>query len=324
MSSLRQLELEVWAKESEAAGLKASLTTLMSEVQRLNMLCEERKEAKDSLKKKWKKIEEFDARRLELKSIYSALLRAIMDAGAFWSQQPLAAREFASSTIIPECKVVIEISNGAKDLIDQEVSSLYRSPDNTLYMLPSTPQALLESMGPTGSTGLDAEKKCCPFDCPGRCPRSFCNSFHLSCFCCPSVSCRVGRFGFRIGIGVGIDGILFEVAWFGGLGYIALANLMFRMFMQFHNFMEFEYLPLMSPSQHHKESAARFVERFEYLPLMSPSQHHKESAARFVERTGRAMASALNFVQAYHSFADYALLLKAVESGHESFVGLGV
>ncbi|KAI3503213.1 hypothetical protein L1887_31651 [Cichorium endivia] len=158
MSSLRQLELEVWAKEREAAGLKASLTTLMSEVQRLNMLCEERKEAEDSLKKKWKKIEEFDARRLELKSIYSALLRANMDAGAFWSQQPLAAREFASSTIIPACKVVIEISNGAKDLIDQEVSAFYRSPDNTLYMLPSTPQALLESMGPTGSTGLDAEK----------------------------------------------------------------------------------------------------------------------------------------------------------------------
>lgn len=58
--------------------MKASLTTLMSEVQRLNMLCEERKEAEDSLKKKWKKIEEFDARRLELKSIYSALLRANM------------------------------------------------------------------------------------------------------------------------------------------------------------------------------------------------------------------------------------------------------
>ncbi|GJT08782.1 hypothetical protein Tco_0843244 [Tanacetum coccineum] len=48
-------------KEREADGLKASLTTLMSEVQLLNMLCEERKEAEDSLKKKWKKIEEFDA-----------------------------------------------------------------------------------------------------------------------------------------------------------------------------------------------------------------------------------------------------------------------
>nr|GEU98866.1 augmin subunit 5 [Tanacetum cinerariifolium] len=159
MSSLRQLELEVWTKEREAAGLKASLTTLMSEVQRLNMLCEERKEAEDSLKKKWKKIEEFDARRLELKSIYSALLRANMDAAAFWSQQPVAAREYASSTIIPACRVLIDISNNSKDLIDNEVSAFYRSPDNSLYMLPSTPQALLESMGPNGSTGLDAAEK---------------------------------------------------------------------------------------------------------------------------------------------------------------------
>ncbi|KAI3713120.1 hypothetical protein L1987_71692 [Smallanthus sonchifolius] len=156
MSSLRQLELDVWTKERETAGLKASLTTLISEVQRLNMLCLERKEAEDSLKKKWKKIEEFDARRLELKSIYSALLRANMDAAAFWSQQPLAARDYASSTIIPACTVLIDISNNAKDLIDKEVSAFYRSPDNSLYMLPSTPQALLDSMGPTGSTGLDA------------------------------------------------------------------------------------------------------------------------------------------------------------------------
>ncbi|XP_076885173.1 AUGMIN subunit 5-like [Bidens hawaiensis] len=156
MSSLRQLELDVWSKEREAAGLKASLTTLISEVQRLNMLCEERREAEDSLKKKWKKIEEFDARRLELKSIYSALLKANMDAAAFWSQQPIAAREYASTTIIPACNALINISNNAIDLIDKEVSAFFQSPDNTLYMLPSTPQALLESMGPTGSTGLDA------------------------------------------------------------------------------------------------------------------------------------------------------------------------
>ncbi|CAH1448021.1 lysophospholipid acyltransferase LPEAT2 [Lactuca sativa] len=85
--------------------------------------------------------------------------------------------------------------------------------------------------------------------------------------------------------------IHFDQSW----GHIALAKLMFRMFMQFHNFMEVEY-----------------------LPVMSPSQHHKESAARFAERTGRAMASALNVVQTYHSFADYALLSKAVQSGQES------
>ncbi|KAK2986279.1 hypothetical protein RJ640_021848 [Escallonia rubra] len=156
MSSLRQLELEVWTKEREAAGLKASLSTLISEVQRLNKLCAERKEAEDSLRKKWKKIEEFDARRSELELIYTALLRANMDAATFWSQQPLAAREYASSTIVPACTVVVEISNSAKDLIDNEVSAFYRSPDNSLYMLPSTPQALLESMGANGSTGPEA------------------------------------------------------------------------------------------------------------------------------------------------------------------------
>ncbi|CAI9109905.1 OLC1v1009835C1 [Oldenlandia corymbosa var. corymbosa] len=156
MSSLRQLELEVWAKEREAAGLRASLSTLMSEIQRLNTLCEERKEAEDSLKKKWKKIEEFDARRSELESIYTALLKANTDAAAFWRQQPLASREYASSTIIPACNVVLDISNKAKDLIEREVSAFYNTPDNGLYMLPSTPQALLEALSASGSTGPEA------------------------------------------------------------------------------------------------------------------------------------------------------------------------
>ncbi|KAK4477540.1 hypothetical protein RD792_016769 [Penstemon davidsonii] len=156
MSSLRQLVLEVWAKEREAAGLRASLNTLMSEVHRLNKLCAERKEAENSLRKKWKKIEEFDARRSELETIYNALLRANMDAASFWSQQPLVAREYASSTIIPACNVVLDLSNNAKDLIDNEVSAFFRTPDNSLYMLPSTPQALLESMGANSSTGPEA------------------------------------------------------------------------------------------------------------------------------------------------------------------------
>lgn len=156
MGSLRQFELEVWAKEREAAGLRASLNTLMSEVQRLNKLCAERKEAEDSLRKKWKKIEEFDARRSELESIYNALLKANMDATALWGQQPLAAREYASSTIIPACTIVLEMSNDAKDFIDKEVSAFYRSPDNNPYMLPANPQALLESMGANGSTGPEA------------------------------------------------------------------------------------------------------------------------------------------------------------------------
>ncbi|KAK8491298.1 hypothetical protein V6N11_051310 [Hibiscus sabdariffa] len=156
VGSLRQFELEVWAKEREAAGLKASLSTLMSEIQRLNKLCAERKEAEDSLRKKWKKIEEFDSRRSELETIYTALLKANMDAAAFWNQQPLSSREYASCTIIPVCNVVADISNSAKEYIVKEVSAFYRSPDNSLYMLPSTPQALLESMGANGSTGPEA------------------------------------------------------------------------------------------------------------------------------------------------------------------------
>ncbi|KAE8649325.1 AUGMIN subunit 5 [Cucumis sativus] len=156
VGGLRQFELEVWAKERELAGLRASLNTLMSEIQRLNKLCAERKEAEDSLRKKWKKIEEFDARRSELEIIYTALLKANTDAAIFWNQQPLAAREYASSTIIPACVVVSDISNSAKELIDNEVSAFYRSPDNTIFMLPSTPQALLESMGVNVTLGPDA------------------------------------------------------------------------------------------------------------------------------------------------------------------------
>ncbi|KAI3704714.1 hypothetical protein L1987_74941 [Smallanthus sonchifolius] len=156
MSSLRHLELEVWDMEREAAGLKASLTTLTCEIQRLNVLCLERKEVEDSLNKKWKKIEEFDARRLELKSIYDALIKANTDSAAFWSQKPLSAREHASNTIIPACTCVANMANRTKDLIGKEVSAFSSSPDNRLYMAPSTPQALLESLSPVGCTGPEA------------------------------------------------------------------------------------------------------------------------------------------------------------------------
>lgn len=71
-------QLDVWGKEREAAGLRASLNTLISEIQRLNKLSAERKEAEHSLKQKWKKIEEFDARRSELETIYTTLLKANM------------------------------------------------------------------------------------------------------------------------------------------------------------------------------------------------------------------------------------------------------
>ncbi|KFK33818.1 hypothetical protein AALP_AA5G064300 [Arabis alpina] len=154
--NLRQFELDVWGKEREAAGLRASLNTLQSEIQRLNKLCAERKEAEHSLKQKWKKIEEFDARRSELETIYTTLLKANMDAAAFWNQQPLAAREYAMATIIPASEVVADFSKNAKDFIEKELTAFFQSPDNTLYMLPATPQALLESMGANGSTGPEA------------------------------------------------------------------------------------------------------------------------------------------------------------------------
>ncbi|KAF6147600.1 hypothetical protein GIB67_031591 [Kingdonia uniflora] len=81
-----------------------------------------------------------------------------------WDQQPLAAREYASSIVIPACKVVADLSNNAKDLKEKEVSAFYHSLDNSLYMLPSTSQvsieavnrSLLEYMGTNGSTGTEA------------------------------------------------------------------------------------------------------------------------------------------------------------------------
>ncbi|KAJ6804230.1 AUGMIN subunit 5 [Iris pallida] len=156
LGNIRHLELDVWTKEREVAGLRESLNILTSEVQRLNKLCAEWKEAEDSLRKKWEKIEEFDARRSELEYIYTVLLQANMDASGFWEQQPLTAREYAARTIIPACTSVADTSNSSKDLVEKELSAFCQSQDNFLYMLPSTPQALLEAMGPNGATGPEA------------------------------------------------------------------------------------------------------------------------------------------------------------------------
>ncbi|KAB2002833.1 hypothetical protein ES319_D11G091600v1 [Gossypium barbadense] len=82
----------------------------------------------------------------------------------------------------------------------------------------------------------------------------------------------------------------FDQSW----GFISLPKLMFRMFTQFHNFMEVEY-----------------------LPLIMPSDHQKQNAVRFAERTGRAMASALNVVQTSHSYGDLMLLMKAAQLQQE-------
>lgn len=156
LSNVRHFEMDVWARERDVAGLRASINTLTSEVQRLNKTCAEWKEAEDSLRRKWKKIEEFDSRRSELESIYTALLQANTDASGFWEHQPAAAQEYAARTIIPACTAVVEISSSAKDLIEKELSAFHQSLDNRLYMLPSTPQALVEALGSTGAAGPEA------------------------------------------------------------------------------------------------------------------------------------------------------------------------
>ncbi|PKU85691.1 AUGMIN subunit 5 isoform X2 [Dendrobium catenatum] len=156
LGNVRHFEMDVWAKERDVAGLRASVNTLTSEVQRLNNTCAEWKEAEDSLRRKWKKIEEFDSRRSELESIYTSLLQANINASEFWEHQPAAAREYAARTIIPACTAVVDISSSAKDLIEKELSAFHQSLDNRLYMLPSTPQALVESLGATGAMGPEA------------------------------------------------------------------------------------------------------------------------------------------------------------------------
>nr|BAO02529.1 predicted Ca2+-binding protein Sucrose transporter protein ortholog [Nicotiana alata] len=70
---------------------------------------------------------------------------------------------------------------------------------------------------------------------------------------------------------------------------------MFRMFTQFHNFMEVEY-----------------------LPVVSPHENQKENAVRFAQRTGHAVSTALNVVQTSHSYGDVLLLAKALECNQEN------
>ncbi|KAH0728326.1 hypothetical protein KY290_004041 [Solanum tuberosum] len=83
----------------------------------------------------------------------------------------------------------------------------------------------------------------------------------------------------------------FDQSW----GNVSLAMLMFRMFTQFHNFMEVEY-----------------------LPVITPHENRKESAVRLSQRTGHAVASALNVVQTSHSYGDVLLLAKALEANQEN------
>ncbi|KAF7153998.1 hypothetical protein RHSIM_Rhsim01G0160000 [Rhododendron simsii] len=83
----------------------------------------------------------------------------------------------------------------------------------------------------------------------------------------------------------------FDQSW----GNIALAKLMFRMFTQFHNFMEVEY-----------------------LPVISTLENQKENAVRFAEKTGHAIATSLNVMKTSYSYGDFMLLAKASESKQEN------
>ncbi|OIW17033.1 hypothetical protein TanjilG_13852 [Lupinus angustifolius] len=82
----------------------------------------------------------------------------------------------------------------------------------------------------------------------------------------------------------------FDQSW----GSVSLAMLMIRMFTQFHNFFEVEYLPVIYPLD------------------------DKETAVHFRERTARAIATAINGVQTGHSYGDVLLYMKAQEAKKEN------
>ncbi|KAL0907866.1 hypothetical protein M5K25_022313 [Dendrobium thyrsiflorum] len=76
----------------------------------------------------------------------------------------------------------------------------------------------------------------------------------------------------------------FDQSW----GHISLAKLMFKMFTQFQNFMEVEYLPVIFPCE-------------------------EETASQLSKRTSYMMGSALNVVQTSHAYGDLMLLTRASE-----------
>ncbi|EPS65221.1 hypothetical protein M569_09556, partial [Genlisea aurea] len=83
----------------------------------------------------------------------------------------------------------------------------------------------------------------------------------------------------------------FDQSW----GNIGLGRLMFRMFTQFHNFMEVEY-----------------------LPIVFPHKNGKENAVHYSQRTRCIIASALNVTMTSHTYEDYMLFEKAVQSKQEN------
>ncbi|XP_020572118.1 lysophospholipid acyltransferase LPEAT2 [Phalaenopsis equestris] len=74
----------------------------------------------------------------------------------------------------------------------------------------------------------------------------------------------------------------FDQSW----GHISLAKLMFKMFTQFQNFMEVEYLPVIFP-------------------------YEEETASHLSKRTSYVMGKALNVIQTSHAYGDLMLLTKA-------------
>ncbi|WCJ23120.1 Lysophospholipid acyltransferase LPEAT2 [Euphorbia peplus] len=107
------------------------------------------------------------------------------------------------------------------------------------------------------------------------------------------ISFQLGAFipGFAIQpVVVRYPHVHFDQSW----GCVSLGKLMFRMFTQFHNFMEIEY-----------------------LPIVSPLDNCKESPVHFAKRTSHAIASALNVVQTFHSYGDLMLLMQASKSKQE-------
>ncbi|CAA7016947.1 unnamed protein product [Microthlaspi erraticum] len=78
----------------------------------------------------------------------------------------------------------------------------------------------------------------------------------------------------------------FDQSW----GNISLLMLMFRMFTQFHNFMEVEY-----------------------LPVIYPNENQKQNAVRLSKKTSNAIATSLNVVQTSHSYGDLMILNRASE-----------
>lgn len=80
----------------------------------------------------------------------------------------------------------------------------------------------------------------------------------------------------------------FDQSW----GTVSLLKLMFRMFTQFHNFMEVEY-----------------------LPVIFPLEDKKETPVHLAKRVRHAMSRALNVVQTEHSYGDLMVASKVSEIG---------